>query len=163
MNYKRYWVYFVKRKKQKILQLTSFSYNPFTCARSSAGRVPVFETDGRRFEPYRAHHIYPGPVAQGLEQRAHNLLVGGSIPPRSTIIKSSKNWRFFNIHIVIFVWKLFKKSDESLSVAMERCLFFRSFLKEEKDISGISSKEQQKRQIKIPMIHWHERYLKKRV
>lgn len=26
------------------------------CTRSSAGRVPVFETEGRRFEPCRVHH-----------------------------------------------------------------------------------------------------------
>lgn len=47
---------------QKILHYSSFPYNPsvrhIKCTRSSAGRVPVFETEGRRFDPCRVHHYF---------------------------------------------------------------------------------------------------------
>ena len=33
-----------------------------------------------------------GPVAQGLEQSAHNRSVGGSIPSGPTIIATGKSW-----------------------------------------------------------------------
>ncbi len=49
-------VYLRKEKSKKFCNSRLFAIIPAR-ARSSAGRVPVFETDGRRFEPYRAHHF----------------------------------------------------------------------------------------------------------
>lgn len=49
-------VYLGKEKSKKFCNSRLFAIIPAR-ARSSAGRVPVFETDGRRFEPYRAHHF----------------------------------------------------------------------------------------------------------
>ncbi len=50
-------------------------------AHSSAGRASALQAEGHRFEPYCAHHTWPG-SSVGLERQPVTLEVVGSSPIR---------------------------------------------------------------------------------
>ena len=52
-------------------------------------RMPACHAGGRGFESRPDRHLNKGSVAQLVEQRTENPCVGGSIPSRATICRSS--------------------------------------------------------------------------